>query len=279
MLFGTSAADFVLKLHSPNTGAREWTIQHVFNTRFLDDRGLTQLRTTLNFGDFKESTFSQQIDPLMRSKLGLEIDSVVSREKDQYRIFFSDNTAFFCQIDSKKEFPQFTRVEYPLKVLTANTTESSEGLEEIFFGSEDGFIYQMDAGTSFDGVEMEYQLRLPYNNLRSPRTRKRFFNAILEIDAPAGITLQFAPDFTYGSEETPKGVVQSFDVSSGGGFWDDGIEWSDFFWGGQSQGEAKAYFKGSGLNMSLLIIGASTYEESHTITGITVQYTLRGVRR
>ena len=279
LLFGTSAADFVLKVHSPNTGGREWTIQHVFNTRFLDDRGLTQLQATLNFGDFKENTFSQFIDPLLRAKLGLEIDSVVVREKDQYRIFFSDNTALFCRVDANRNFPQFTRVEYPLKVLTANTTEDSTGKEEIFFGSEDGFIYQMDAGTSFDGVEMEYQLRLPFNNLKSPRTRKRFLNAILEIDAPAGITLRFAPDFSYGSDETPKGIVQSFDISSGGGFWDNGIEWADFFWGGQSQGEAKAYLKGSGLNMSLLIIGESTYEESHTITGITLQYVLRGTRR
>ena len=279
LLSGTSAADFVLSLHSPNTGAREWTIQHVFNTRFLDDRGLTQLNATLAFGDFKENTFSQFIQPLLKSKLGLELDSVVVREKDQYRIFFSDNTALFCRVDANRDFPQFTRVQYPVLVITANTGENSSGVEEIMFGSEDGFIYQMDKGTSFDGAEMDYNLRLPFNTLRSPRRIKRFYNVILEIDAPAGIALSFAPDFTYGSTDKPKGKTQSFDVDSGGAFWDDGSLWNQFFWGGQLQGEAKGYIKGSGLNISILISGASTYEESHTITGLTLQYTNRGVQR
>jgi len=279
LLYGTSAADWNLKEHSLNTGAREWTIQRVFNTRFLDDRGLTQLNAVFAFGDFKENTFSQEIDPLVKAKLGTEIDSVVVREKDQYRIFFSDNTALFCRIWDTDDFPQFTRVEYPIKVLTCNTTENSTGQEEIFFGSEDGFVYQMDAGTSFDGAAMEYVLRLPFNNLRSPRNIKRFYQAILEIDAPAGIDLKFAPDFQYGSSEIPKGQLQTFNVSSGGGYWNEGIQWGSFFWGGQTQGEAKAYIKGSALNMALIITGSSTYEEVHTITGVTLQYTVRGVRR
>jgi len=281
LLYGSSTLNWDLKEHSLVSGAREWTIQRILNTRYLEDRGFTQLNAVFAFGDFKENTFSQPIAPLVSSKLGTEVDSVTVREKDQYRCFFSDGTGLICRIQDGQQYPQFTRMEYPVPVLTCNTGENSAGQEEVYFGSNDGYVYQMDKGTSFDGAAIDYALRLPFNNLRSPRNKKRFFKAILEIEALGlgGVTLQFTPDFSYGSTFTPKAVQQTLDVKTGAAYWGDNMEWNDFFWGAETPGSAEAYVEGSGQNMAFLIRGSSIYEDIHTITSVLLQYKVRGLKR
>ena len=231
------------------------------------------------FGDFKENTFSQAIDPLLKSKLGLEISSVTIKEKDQYRLFFSDGSALVCRIDDGKQFPQITRRTYPIPVSVCSSGENSSGVDEVFFGSTDGYVYQVDKGTSLDGAAMEYILRLPFNNLRSPRNKKRFYKAIMEVEAPTGATLLFTPDFSYGDSFTPKAVQQTLSAQTGAAYWDEGSEWGTFLWGGESPNTAEAYIQGSGQNMAFLIRGSTIYEEPHTISSVLLHYTVRGLKR
>jgi len=279
LLYGTSTIDWDLREHSLVSGAREWTIQRILNVRYLHDRGLTQLNAVFAFGDFKENTFSQLIDPLVELSLGNESDSVTVREKDQYRLFFNDGTGLICRIQDSAQFPQFTRIRYPIPVITCNGGENSEGLEEIYFGSNDGFIYQMDSGNSFDGEELNYILRIPFNNLRSPRNKKRFFKAIFEIDAPTGADISFAPDFSYGSAFTPKARKQQLEVDSNIAYWGEDIFWGDFIWSGESPASAEAYIEGSGQNMGMLLNGSTIYDAPHTITSVILHYKVRGLKR
>lgn len=282
LLFGTSASTFQVKSHSRVSGAREWTIQRVGAVRYLDDRGLTQLNAVEAFGDFKENSFSKYIDPLIRAKLGHELDSVQVREKDQYRIFFDDGTGLIARIPEEGGFPSFTRINYPITVDTCNTGEDSSGLERVFFGSSDGLVYQMDSGNSFDGAALDYLLRLPYYTINSPRTNKRFFKIVLEVETEVGVDstaeIKYAPDFSYGNPFRPKGVQETFDVSGGGAYWGEDENWADFFWG-QLPNEAEGYIKGSGRNIGLSISGSTTLDGPHTITGVTIQYAFRGVKK
>lgn len=279
LLYGTSDADWNLVDHSLTSGAREWTIQHLGTSRYLDDRGLTQLNAVLEFGDFKENTFSQKVEPLIKDKMGDEQCSMIIREKDQYRLFYNDGTGIICRVESQDTFPQFTRLYFPDYVMCCTSGENSSGEEELFFGSDNGMVYQMDVGTSCDGAEIEYILRLPFNNLKSPRNKKRYFKAIMEIDAPEGATLYFTPDFSYGSSFYPKAVTQTLDVQSGGAYWGDNMTWASFIWGAETPNNAEAYIDGSGENMAFLIRGESIYEEPHTITSVLLQYTVRGLKR
>ena len=286
LLYGTSGADWNLKVHSKESGAKEWTIQRVGQLRYLDDRGLTQLTAVQDFGDFSDNAFSKYINPIIKTKLGLQLDSVVVREKDQYRIFFSDKTGVIARIPEGGGFPHFTRIEYPITVNNCITTEDSTGLEELFFGSStaaaDGYVYQMDSGNSFDSASLDYFARLPYNAINSPRNIKRFFKLILEVESEIGVDstvdIKFNPDFSYGNPERPKGVQQTFELTGGGAYWGEGAEWADFFWG-QASNEAEGYIKGSGRNISIAISGSSTLQGSHTLTGMTIQYAIRGVKK
>jgi hypothetical protein len=280
LLYGTSAADWNLKEHSLTSGAREYTIQHLGTARYLDDRGVTQLNAVLEFGDFKENTFSQMIEPLIRSRMGDEQASMIVREKDQYRLFYNDGYGVIFKVAAEQGgFPQATRLYFPDKVVCCTSGENSSGVEELFFGSDNGMVYQMDIGTSCDGVAIEYILRLPFNNLKSPRNKKRFFKAIMEIDAPIRATLFFTPDFSYGSSFYPKALTQELDVQSGSAYWGENMVWGEFIWGAETPNNAEAYIDGSGENMAFLIRGESIYEEPHTITSVLLHYTVRGLKR
>lgn len=280
VLYGKDIDTWELKLHTQDTGAIEWSIQVIGNSpKFLDDRGLTSLSAVQDYGNFKSATFSEKIGPLIEAKLRAGVDvtaSMTLKTKDQYRIFFSDGTGIVAGFRGNKV--EFTRINLGLTVIGACSGEGPNGEELLLFTTNDGFVYEMDAGTSFNGLPVEAYLRLPFGHFKSPQVVKRFFKAVLDLDAPTGADIEFSYEYDYGNAETPRGIMQNLIANSGGGFW--GIsEWSKFLWGQQTVGQADGYLDGSGVSMGIFIRSNSTYEEPHTITGIHIHYSTRGRAR
>ncbi len=91
------------------------------------------------------------------AELSVVQSSVGVKEKNQYRIFFSDRRAVTLTMNDGKVIG-FTRQYYDKLPVCICATENSTGEEEIFFGSTDGFVYQMDSGTSFNGNAIEAAL-------------------------------------------------------------------------------------------------------------------------
>jgi hypothetical protein len=169
-------------------------------------------------------------------------------------------------------------VDYGKTVYCALSTEDSNGNEILFFGSDDGYVYQLDVGRSADGAPIEAYYRTPYWHLDNPRTRKAVKQAILQLEAEAGTEIQFTAELDYGSPEKPRGRTEDFSVSSGGGYWDIDT-WGTFIWDGQVVGEAQSYVKGTGRNISLLISSYSSHEANHTLESIILHYFIRGLQR
>ena len=277
ILQGSGVSDWNLITHSLESGAIEDTIQNIGAPKYLDDRGMTTLDAVQDYGDFAASTFSKRIWPVLNSNKNNVGASVRVKEKDHYRIYFKDGTGVTAYME-KGEPVAFTRTTFPLPVLTACSAEQSNGDEIMFFGSDDGFVYQLDAGTSFDGGEVEASIRLPFNNLNSPRLIKAFKRLFLEIDSPdATVDLRFTPDFDYGDPKNPTSKTVDMTSSGGGGYWDSAI-WGEFVWDGQIVGVAEGYISGSGLNLGVIIRSNATYERPHTIQGVILHYSVRGFR-
>lgn len=268
--------NYILAEHSPDSGAIEWSAQNIGWPIFLDDRGVTDMQTTLNYGDFKSATWSELVQPIIDAKKSQVVSSVRVRSKDQYRLFFEDGTALVMCFSRGKVIGFFV-FDYGKTVRVASSNEDLNGDEVLFFGSDDGFLYQMDKGTSDDGAVLTSHMRLAYNNLGAPRRRDSFRQAIVEIDADPSATIQYSQDFDYGLNQ-PSNLLQEFDINGGGGFWNED-NWNEFLWSSPSVATAQAYIRGTGYNMSLAIRSEAIYEEPHTISGITYYHSPKGMAR
>ena len=85
-------------------------------------------------------------------------------------------------------------------------------------------------------------------------------------------------EFSYADPEQPPAAELSFDVSGGGGFWDEAT-WNQFYWSAAAEGTAKARIDGGGSNISVTVLHASTYEDPHVLHGMTINYSMRGLKR
>lgn len=275
ILYGTSGADWVLKELSSESGARERTIQQIGMTRYLDDRGLTEMGAVQNFGDFATNTFSQHIQPLLKAKQASVTTSQVIKEKSQYRLYFDNGTGLICTFDGAR-LTGITTLRFPDVVRTAFSGEDASGAEVVLFGSDAGWVFQLEKGTSFDGGFVTAYLRLPFNHLKSPRTKKRFRKLILELESQLESSLFFAPDFNYGSNTVPAYNVAA--IEGGGGYWNI-ADWDEFVWTSQTVAQAEASITGIGLNMGLYIYTHAVWEAPHLLQGVLIHYSPWGLAR
>ena len=275
-LTGSSPLDWVLREFGDETGAIEGSVQKMFDPIFLDDRGVRSLSTTEQYGDFKIGSYSKNIDPYMKSKRGKVSCSLRVRKKDQYRIFFTDGSGLI--LDISKGQPEFMPIQLPFSVQRAASIEDSLGEEMLLITGDDGYVYEMDAGVSFDGDAIDAYLRLPFVNLGSPTQNKRFIKATIEVDAEPNTDLQFTADFSYGNPDLPAHDEQAFEVSGAGAFWDT-IAWNDFYWSSQIEGIAEAHLDGLGTNLSMVIMSSSDTLIPHSLHGVTLHWSPRGLKR
>ncbi len=280
ILKGKSSSDWELNTHSFETGAIEYSVQNMGEApKYLDDRGIMSLRTTLQYGDFKAGTLSKSVEPLIQNKQSLLKASLRSREKDQYRLFFTDSTGVTMREMGSRKGYSFTRFQYPDAIECAASVEDTDGTERLFFGSDDGFVYEMDKGNSFDGENIVYSFRLAFNNIGNPRAKKRLFKAVLDVDNTDVPDLNYQVDFSYGEYGIPTSVLLAESTLTGsGGQFDSDDTWGSFFWDGPFVGKAEAYIDGSGVNFSLLVTGSSNFEDVHRVHGANIHYGERGLK-
>lgn len=268
MLYGSSSADWNLKLFGDDTGAKEWSIAHIGSTLFLSDRGVTSLGTTQNYGDFLASTLTQKITPLIEAKKHLITAACRVKDKNQYRLFFSDGNVITLT------FNNFDLAGIGRSIIDDPVVVISDEEDELFFGTEDGWVHQMDVGNSFDDVAMNYGFSTAFNHLGSPSQLKQF--SILEIEADVSISSDFIvkPLFDYGNLDISSHRAIQMSLTGGGGVW--GVsEWGEATWGGALVSEGLAYIDGVAKNMAVLFSGSSRYDEPHTIQGLIVHHSQR----
>ncbi len=285
ILYGFSAVTWTMDTLTDEAGGVEWTQQLIGTPIYLDDHGLRSLSTTQAFGDFKLGELTSLVEPLFASKRKAGITAVASirvRSKDQYRIFWSDGTYLTMYFGEKQGRstgkPEITIGSLGKVVTCAFSGEDSAGNEVLLIGSTDGFVYQLDSDTSFDGTEIVAFLRLPFNHVGSPTNDKRWTKATAEIDAQGIISLGVLADFSYGDPDQPGLGEVDFSISGGGAFWNE-ANWNEFLWSAQVEGIAEVYIDGIGNNMSLVFRSEATYESPHTIHSLTLHYSERRLRR
>lgn len=279
VLYGTTNLDFKLVSSIFDMGYVPYTCQQVSNDVYgMTSRGIQALITTLNYGDFDYSSISHMIQPLITKKRGLECASNTIRTKNQYRVYFTDGTALAVGLTGDK-VTGLMLLNYARAVRCICSATLSTGSEVTYFGSDDGYVYQDNIGTSQDGAAIESWARLPFNSDKSPRIRKRFRRAILEVVAEGFAKVNISYDLGYGNPNVQPAAPQPDTALIGaGGYWDM-FTWDAFTWDAQIVNNPTISIDGTEKSISMLFYSNRAQDQPHVLSGLTLISTPRLLER
>lgn len=278
-LYGNNSAEWQLIPGKDKVGFSDYTLQQAPNDAFgMTDNGIQSMRATQSFGNFAFSSISHLIEPLVTSLQGKEIASTTIRRKGQYRVYFSTGECIVVGLTGDK-VTGLTRLDYRRPVRCVVTDTLTTGEEVTFFGSDDGYVYQDNKGTSQDGETIQAWCRLPFNTMKTPLVRKRYLRAVMDVKVDGYAEVAFSYDLGFGnpgvSPSAPESPRQMF---GSGGFWDSAT-WDRFNWDSAMVTQEKLPMDGTENNLSYLFYSNRAQDASHTLQGVTVVYIPRRLDR
>lgn len=266
VLYGTGASNFVLLPYADEIGAAAYTMQNLINTIFLDAQGITNISTTIEFGNFSPGVLTNQIKSMMTAWKGLATASGISRDRSQYRLFFSNGYGLYCTVIGKKVIGVMP-VLFPVVVRCAAQGILSDSTEASFFGSSTGMVYQLDKGTSFDGDDIDAFFSLAYNFSGRQRLLKQYRGSALEVSGTGYAEFNVGYSLGYGSSDYLQPGTQQLTGNFSAAQWDAGYTWDAGQWDGTSIAPSTFEMDGEAENVSLAIGCIGDYFSPFTVSG------------
>jgi hypothetical protein len=214
---GTNIADFVLQSVSEDLGAvNSDTAKEVGgDVMFLGPDGLRLLSATDRIGDFGLAVVSKPIQSELTNVINTatSFNALVVREKSQYRLFgYNDTyndlsalgilgTQLATQGGSGFSWSELRGIN-----IFTSFSEYKNDQEDIYFANDDGYVYVLESGNSFDGSNISATFRSPYLPIEDPRVRKTFYKAVVYTDPEGAIDIDFSLKLDFNRVNT--GLIQ-----------------------------------------------------------------------
>jgi hypothetical protein len=276
VLYGKSKLDFNLTDLSTQTGAIPKSIQSIGDAIYFDDRGLTRLNRVQAFGNFNMATISDKIQPILERYTESVVGSWVVKKKNQYRLLFDDMTGIILTFFGE-QVAGFSTFAYNKHITCTYSGENLNGEEEVFFGTDEGFVYQAERGFSLDGEPITAICRLSFYNPK-PGYLFAWKSLVLETSMVGSKLLTIRPEYDFGSAEVPADIAQVSEIAGGGGYWNSGV-WNETSWSSAIAYRTRFYTDGVAENMSLLISSTTTKEPPHVLNSVQFFVSPRGQSR
>lgn len=274
VLYGTDPTTFNFVTFNNGVGGVPYSVQNLFDTFFLDDLGVVTFKTSLNYGNFTGSTLTQNILPFITRERGNLLASAVNRSKSQYRLFFSDGYALFATI-LNQQYLGAGLVLTPAVFNCTDTTNLITESEATYAGGTDGYVYQLDKGTSFDGAQISAYFITAWDSVRSPRILKRFRAASIEVQGDSYAEIQFSWQLGYLNDQIPQlpAVPEVLNLGSVP-HWDSFV-WDSFVWDGNGLTPSDVGMTGTAENVRVTIASSTNYMAAYTINSTIFHYSMR----
>jgi len=220
LLAGNTIADFQVQPITKDIGAvQPDTVQEIGgDIMFLGPDGLRLLSATERNNDFGLAVVSKMIQPTMTQFVGqsTSYSSVVIREKSQYRLLgfnasYTDESArgilgtqFAQQGGELMQWAETRGINAYVASSSLNGTT-----EYILFANDDGYVYQMESGNSFDGKNIVASFKTPELPISDPATRKNMYKMKLFVDPQGGFTATMSTEFDYNQVGTSFSTVST----------------------------------------------------------------------
>ncbi len=210
-LTGNTIADFTLQPVTMDIGCIDSdTVQEIAgDVMFLGPDGLRLLSGTDRIGDFGLASVSKSIQSVMTGFVSSNtaFTSCVIREKSQYRVFGYNNnitqenaqgvlaTQFAPQGGEGMAWAE-TR---GIRAYVADSNYN-QNVESVFFANDDGYLYQMESGNSFDGTNIQTTFATPHLPISDPRKRKTFYKLFLYTDPQGSVAFDVSLKLDFDSQ-------------------------------------------------------------------------------
>jgi len=273
-LYGTDPTTFNFVTFNTGVGAVPHSVQNLFDTFFLDDLGVVTLKTTLNWGNFLPSSLTKNITPFIARQRGNLKASSVSREKNQYRLFFGDGYALYSTV-LNQQYLGSSLILFPEAINCVDAVSLVTGSEAIYAGGLDGFVYQLDVGTSFDGADLPAYFITSWDAIRSPRILKRFRAASIEVQGDTYAEFQYGYELGYGNEQVEQLPEVTLPLNLGAiPHWDSFV-WDSFVWDGSGLSPTDVDEVGTAENIRVSITSGTNYIAAYTVNSFIHHYSVR----
>lgn len=226
---GTTVADFTSSPITDRIGCIDSdTIQEVGgDIMYVAPDGIRLLSATDRIGDFGLDIAS---DVIAKDAYGFlqsttNFSSIVLREKAQYRIFgyvLSEQRSAAKGLIATKTISQGgSGMQWSttkgIKVYCTDSKYTAGYDETTVFANEDGYVYELDTGSDFDGDIIEAIYESPYMPISDPQVRKTFYKMTLYAEPMGDMLLDINLKYDFGTS-TNTGIIQpaTFNVSSTG---------------------------------------------------------------
>lgn len=269
-LVGNTLSDFVLKPITLNIGCIDTdTIQEVgSDIMFLAPDGLRLLSGTDTFGDYGLAVVSKVIQSEMTSfiRASTSFSSIVIKQKSQYRIFgYNDNITMQNAVGilgTQTVGDQTGVLAWAeLRGIKAYVADGDYNgrTEVLLFANEDGYVYRMESGNSFDGNNIIAEFSTPFVFINDPRVRKTFYKLFLYTDPEAGVTtsVNLRLDFDDQGVVQPETIILSNVSATAGIFGSNTATYGTSVYGGSLKKLFQTQLVGSGFAASLQFVSNS----------------------
>ncbi len=294
VLYGSSAANFQMVLTGPGAGSAPHTAQNIGDGYSLDSKGVVKMEQTLNYGNFEMSVVTRAIQPIIDAHRGMATASCIVRATDQYRVFFNDGTGIIIYIKGKQtptmmgdilttDAADIMPFDYSQGAgIYFNTVDSivdDTGVERIFAGGSNGYVYELERGSSFDGAPIASRILMAFNSSKTPRNRKHYHRSVLQVVVQNTAQVNIGYDLNYAKNNTQQGQRSAETLNpTGTGLWDIG-NWDSGTWDTPFLTDYVIDTPGNGLNFALLIFGSNAVDYPHTIQSMISHYSVGRLSR
>ena len=287
-LTGNTVADFTLQPITTDIGCIDSdTVQEIGgDVMFLGPDGLRLVSGTDRIGDFGLAVVSKTIQDTMTGFISANTSftSCVIREKSQYRILgFNNNiTEENAQGILATQFaPQGGEgmAWAETRGIRANVADSNynQNVEVVLFSNNDGYLYQMESGNTFDGSNIKTTFATPHIPISDPRRRKTFYKLFLYTDPQGSVAFDVSLKLDFDSlgtiQPTPISILNTQGTV---GFFGSGIFGSTKF-GTKLLKLFETQVVGSGFTVSFQFESDDS-NPPYSIDALTVEYGLNDRR-
>ena len=244
---------------------------HLDQSYVFDDRGVMRVANAQEYGNFKQASLTANIDDFLNQRKALSVGACVSCDRSQFRLFFSDGSALYLTIVNGRFMGALTQQFFhPFSCVWS--AEDASGNEEIFAGGQNGFVYQLDRGSSFDGEVIEHYLVLNQNYMRAPKIKKQLRNGDLEVQSPFFAEFDVGYSLDYGATTVFQPANRTYESNFIPAPTWDSFVWDNFVWDGVKLSPSQVELKGKASAIQMIIRGASDYIYPFTLSSLITHF-------